>query len=138
VSGNGPVLDGKFDVPGLAPGRYSVTVGGNDVPQKTVQADAGTEGLAIRYGQGGAIEGRLLRPDGTGAPGAWVSAQGSEGSTAAQTGPDGRFSIRELPAGTYTVMAGMQADGKSLHASTANVSVAVGGTTSGLELTLAE
>jgi hypothetical protein len=101
-----------------------------------VQAEAGTEGLKIQYGQGGTIEGRVLLPDGNPAAQAWVSASAPEGSSWAQTGSDGRFTMKEVTPGTYQVNAGLQRDGKSLRGSAAAVSVSAGVAATGTEITL--
>ncbi len=137
ATANGPILEGKFDLAGLSPGRYRVNVGGNDLSPKSVEAEAGKDDVAIRYGQGGAVEGRVTKPDGSGVPSVWVGAQGPEGANrAGMTGPDGRFSIKELPAGTYTLNAGMQVEGRNLRGAATGIVVSVGATATGVEIVL--
>jgi protocatechuate 3,4-dioxygenase beta subunit len=140
VSASGPVLDGKFDLAGLVPGRYTVGVGGNNLPYKTVQADAGASDVKIQYGQGGSIEGRVRRADGTSAAQVWVGANGPDGSAGDQTDADGKFLIEEVPNGTYTVGANWQsADGKThQQGAVPNVSVSAGSVTGGVEIDLKE
>ena len=130
--------EGKFEILGLLPGRYRLSIGGNDLPNKTIEVDAGKEDLVVRYGQGGSIEGRVTKADGTTpVPNTWVSAQGPEGASgSAMTGKDGRYAIRELPAGTYNVNSGMQVDGKPVGGSATGVVVSVGSTTNGVDITL--
>jgi protocatechuate 3,4-dioxygenase beta subunit len=130
VSVNGPILDGKLEISGLAPGRYRVGVGGNDLPWKQVEAEAGAEGVRVQYGQGGAVEGRVLRADGTpAAVGLWVTATGPDGVTGAPVGAEGRFSIRELPAGTYAIAVSESVDGRAHQARADGVAVANGSAT---------
>jgi protocatechuate 3,4-dioxygenase beta subunit len=133
---NAPLIEGKFELTGLAPGRYRIGIGGGDVPFKQVEADAGTEGLKVQYGQGGGVDGRVLNPDGTAAGGAYVHANGPAGASWAQAGADGKFSLREVPAGTYTVSANKEADGKDYQGITENVAVTTGSNTGGVEVVL--
>ncbi len=136
VSSNAPVIDGKFELTGLAPGKYWIQVGGQDLPSKQVKADAGTEGVKIQFGQGGGIDGIVLRPDGTPAAKAQVHASGSEGTAYGLAGADGRFSLRELSAGTYSLGARLEVDGKDLDGSVAEVAVTTGANTGNVEILL--
>jgi hypothetical protein len=134
---NGPILDGKFELAGLKPGKYNLHVGGGDLPQKVVRAEAGTENVKIQYGQGGSLEGRVLKSDGTPGAKAWVNATGPEGGSGIQAGDDGRFVLKELPDGVYTVTAYVQVGDKGFSGHAANVTVANGAGPS-VEITLGE
>jgi hypothetical protein len=73
--------------------------------------------VTLRLPRGRAIEGKVLKPDGTPASGAWVSAQMKEAPNThaggTQAAGDGTFSLKGLGAGTYNVNAGLQQpDGK--------------------------
>ena len=137
VSANGPVLQGKFELTGLAPGKYRLGVGGSDVPWKQVEVEAGGEPVKIQYGQGGGIDGRVVKADGSPAAGVFVWAQGPEAGSGAVAGPDGRFSVRELPAGTYAVSATLQAgEGPAQHGTVQGVAVAAGSVAPGVEIAL--
>ena len=129
VTVNGPLLDGKLEISGLAPGRYRIGIGGNDLPWKQVEAEAGAEGVKVQYGQGGSIDGRVMRADGSPAAGLWITATGPDGITGAPVGPDGKFSIKEVPAGNYAVAVAEQVEGKAHHATADGVSVANGSST---------
>jgi hypothetical protein len=135
---SGPLVDGKFELVGLAPGKYRIHVQGQDLPAKQVDVDAGSEGVKIQYGQGGGIDGRVLRADGTPVKGAWVSANAPEGSTWAQSGADGAYSLRELPEGTYAVSTGIEVAGKNFHGETKGIAVVTGSVTGGVDVTLQE
>lgn len=138
ANANAAVVEGKFELVGLKPGKYHVYVGGQNLSSKQVEAEAGTEGLKIQYGQGGGIDGRVLRPDGTPAASGWVSANGPEGSTWASVGAEGRYSLREVPAGTYTVTAAEDVAGKHFTGKTDGIAVATGSNTPAPDLTLEE
>ncbi len=138
VNSNAAVLEGKFELTGLAPGKYQIRTRVTDLPSRTVTAEAGAEGVLIRYGQGGGIEGRVSRPDGTGAAGCWVSAHGADGDSDSQSGGDGRYSIRELPPGAYDVRVYLQEGGKVWQGSVAGVAVGTGSSTQGVDLVLKE
>ena len=139
ASASGALVDGKFELVGLTPGKYRVYVSGQDLPSKQVIAEAGDEAVRIQYGQGGAVEGRVLKPDGGPAVGAWVSASSPEGNGWSQVGPDGRYSVKELPAGTYSVTSGFNLpDGKSLSGIAGGIAVAVGSSAAVPDITLEE
>ncbi len=134
---NGPLVDGKFDLAGLLPGKYSVNVGGQNLPWKSVIAAAGATDVRIQYGLGGGIEGRVTLPDGSPATGVWVVAEGPDGNSGAATDGDGNYAIKELPAGTYRVAATRFVDGEGAEAAIVEgVGVSNGGPTSGVDLAL--
>ncbi len=136
VNTYGPIIDGKFELSGLAPGSYWLHVGGQDLPDKQVKAEAGTDGLKIQFGQGGGIDGIVLKPDGTPAAKVQVFASGPEGNAYGQTGADGKFSIREVAPGNWSVAAHFEEGGKGLDGHTDEVAVTAGVNTGGVEILL--
>lgn len=138
VNANAAVLEGKFELTGLAPGRYRVGAGSNELPWKTVEAEAGAENVVIRYGLGGGIEGKVVRADGTAVARCWVQARGAEGDAGTQAGTDGKFLLRELPPGSYEVTVVHQDGGKVWEGSVSRVTVGTGSPTGGVEIVVRE
>ncbi len=135
---NAAVVEGKFELVGLKPGKYRLNVGGQNLPGKQVEAEAGGENVRIQYGQGGGIDGRVLRPDGSPAVGAWVSAHAPEGNSWSRCGADGRYSLRELPPGTYTVSSGWNAGERNYSGRTEGIQVATGSNAAAPDISLEE
>ncbi len=128
VSGvNGQVENGEFEVAGLMPGKYRLTVSGSSGQQKVFVAEAGTKDLRVEFGGGGSIKLLVLKEDGTAAAGAWTSAQGTEGQGSQTTDAEGRCEIKGLAAGTYTVHANLNAEKSHYGAMREGVTVVVGG-----------
>jgi protocatechuate 3,4-dioxygenase beta subunit len=127
--------DGSFELTGLAPGKYRLTVVGGGGQQKTITAEAGAKDLRVEFGGGGSIKVRVTI-DGAAAPNAWVNAHGEQGQGNARTDAEGRAEIKGLPAGTYTVNAGMNLDKSNLYARQENVTVVVGSATGDINLAL--
>ena len=137
---NGPIIEGKFELVGLTPGKYRIWVGGQNLSGKQVTAEAGDDSVKIQFGEGGSIAGRVLKPDGTPAAGGWVSVhlKEGEGNGWTQVGADGKYTVKELPAGTYQVTAGLNSTGKNLQGDGGTVDVVTGSTANAPDITLEE
>ncbi|MHC4820660.1 MAG: carboxypeptidase regulatory-like domain-containing protein, partial [Planctomycetota bacterium] len=138
VTSNGALLNGEFELTGLAPGKYRVTVYGNGTSSKSVVAEAGDEDVVVDYRSGGAIEGRVLLPDGMPAANVWVSANGPGGQGGGRTSDDGSFSLTGLEPGKYTVSSFWNNEGTMHNGSMTELDVTEGGTLRGIEINLAE
>jgi len=125
--------DGRFTVAGLRPGRYSVSASATGYARASVEVEAGASPLDIVLGVAGEIAGRVVDADGAAVEDARVTAQGAgeertpdrHFSGRAEEG-DGRFVLRAVGAGTYSLRA--QADGRG-EAAVSDVRVAAGGRT---------
>jgi protocatechuate 3,4-dioxygenase beta subunit len=103
-------LDGSFELGGLTPGTFAVTVQGfsRGYPEVTKRGvPAGAEGLEFVMGAGREIAGSVTGPGGDAVSGAQVSAQPAPGTAGTSrqsgTGADGVFRIQGLAPGVYTV-----------------------------------
>lgn len=134
---NGQIEEGSFEVTGLLPGKYRLTLSGNGGQQKVIVVEAGTKDLRVEFGGGGSIKIRVVKEDGTPAAGAWTWAQGPEGQGNQMTDGEGRCEIKGLGAGTYSVHASMNADKTNWSATEESVTVTVGGAAD-VELRLAK
>ncbi|MCE9635222.1 MAG: carboxypeptidase-like regulatory domain-containing protein [Planctomycetes bacterium] len=97
--------DGRWEVSGLPrqPLWVSVNVSGRP-PVQLEKIEAGNLGMRIVIPRGGTLTGRLLDAAGAAAANQQLMARktdGGNGNGWAQTGADGRFSIDNLPEGTY-------------------------------------
>ncbi len=106
--------------PGTAPGTQTPT------PPASAQAPA--QSTARRTTRGGAVSGSVKDDTGGIIPGATVTLATQNGTVqTVQTGSDGTYTFRNVPAGTYTVSAtysGLQQEGASLVTITAGQSSA--------------
>ncbi len=134
---NGPILEGAFDLSGVAPGKADLWINVPDQSPKHLEVEAGKTDLVIVLGGGGTVTGRILLPDGSPAGGAWVSAQqGDGGSTSVQAGPDGAYVLKGVGPGRFRVQAGVQVDEKHLGGQTDEMDIAQGGTLTGVDVEL--
>ena len=100
---------GRFEIPGLAPGLYGVTVEAPGFAPVQVRAFVPrADPLAVTLDRLAQIEGEARLPDGRPAAGATVLAAGGQRGTAATSDADGRFAVA-LPAGTYRLLAASRA-----------------------------
>ncbi len=108
--------DGAFHIANLPPGRHRVRASHADHAAQWIReipVEPGTEPAAVelRLGNSGAIEGLVLRDDGSAWPGARVIASRIDleppydrmSYGTAQADADGRYEIGGLPAGSYVV-----------------------------------
>lgn len=106
--------EGRFSLPGLKPGDYSLVAvkPGYVVARRTAEVIAGATttlepltlavaGGAVPAGPPGRIEGRVTVVGGSLQAGVLVTVEGT--SLVASTDPDGAFSIAQVPSGTYAV-----------------------------------
>src|SRR6185503_10150848 len=121
---NAQIEDGHFELTGLPPGKYRVTVGTGDGKQKTVSLEAGKE-ARVDFAAGGKLR-VSVRTEGKPASGAMVWANGEQGSGNGQTDEYGVAELSGLGEGSYTVQAHMGEDDAALHASQENVAVRAG------------
>jgi protocatechuate 3,4-dioxygenase beta subunit len=109
--------EGRARVGPVGPGSLAVLVSGEAIAARggpPTQLEGSKEGpgpftLTVRVQRGRTIEGRVVKPDGTPAAGAWVNAQAKDGSTGqgASTGADGSFTIKSLGAGSFNLNANL-------------------------------
>ncbi|MEM9801780.1 MAG: carboxypeptidase regulatory-like domain-containing protein [Planctomycetota bacterium] len=104
--------DGTFLLVGIRPGTVQLAASAPDLsPTETegmeVEPGAVLEGVELRLGTGGAIEGVCFDDDGIPASGRVVRVQSATLSQARSgvVGDDGSFRFRGLPPGTYQVVA---------------------------------
>lgn len=133
---NAPIVEGTFDVKGLLPGRYQVTVNVTGASSRNLEADAGAADLLIRFSQGAKVSGRVTGPDGRGVAAASVWAQGKEGGGNATTDDDGRYAIGGLAPGTYRIAAYAATEGAPLQGASEEITVADGDDRAGLDIAL--
>jgi protocatechuate 3,4-dioxygenase beta subunit len=93
---------GRFEVQGVAPGRVLLRAQGrgyamSEVVGVDVAPGGHVDGVHLVLRAARVLRGRVVRPDGRPAEGVQVSAR--PGSIVATTGPDGAFSISDLPSG---------------------------------------
>ncbi len=142
VNGNGMVQEGRFKITGLTPGKYQVTVNVPGASSRTLQAEAGSSDLVIRYSIGANVSGRFTGPDGNAIVGAWVSLQGvgetSSGGGNKQTDKDGRFEMTGVAPGTYQASGWSNKDGKTIIGKSEQFTVADGDERNGVDLAGAE
>lgn len=100
---NAGLADGSFELVGLAPGTWQVTVQVPGFATWSQQAPAGRKDLSITLAAGGTVTGRLLDPDGKPVQGAWVQAEG--GGANGMSDADGRFKIEGVAVGTAKLVA---------------------------------
>ena len=101
--GSVAITDGHFEIVGLAAGTFDVKVNVEDHAKKELTATSGTTGLRIELFAGGTLQGRALLADGTPAIGATASASGPAGDGWVRTDSEGRYTIRALAEGSYSV-----------------------------------
>src|SRR5690606_18642947 len=70
-----------------------------------VIAEGRSETVTLEWTEEGTVAGRLLDPDGEVAEGVELSLEGTHGVLCARSGPDGRFTIEDVPAGTHSLVA---------------------------------
>ncbi|MCI0585642.1 MAG: carboxypeptidase regulatory-like domain-containing protein [Planctomycetes bacterium] len=127
---------GKFLLPGLGAGKYSVSVRAegylrNEMPGVGVVRGETTRGLIFSLVRGSSIAGRVLGPDGGPAAGARLLARrsteeqrsgfpfeallfGAGEGTRSKTGEDGSFVLENLQPGTYDVVASAEASARGI------------------------
>ena len=107
--------EGRFEIPGLQPGRYRVIARAPEFAQGTVTdvvVEQGTDAEAdvVLY-RGGIVSGRLMGPNEKPVPGrvtlheedAGPLPMGMDEPLAAEAGADGRFRIERVPPGSQAV-----------------------------------
>jgi len=112
---------GEYRTPPVLPGVYRVEFVGfcdsdylpqwydgkssaETASQVTITAGATTDGIDATLVRGGSISGRVVDPDGSGIGGACVMAGTTQTfHRSATTAPDGTYSLRGLPDGSYSV-----------------------------------
>ena len=107
--------DGSFRVEGVSPGRHRLRVatsreGWTGVDKELTVGPGGLNRVEVTLSRGGLLTGRVLKADGTPAPGAQLRADPDGGRgllmpITAESGGDGTFRIAGLPDGTATVQA---------------------------------
>lgn len=103
---------GRFSFDALPPGTYGLTVFAPGYAPELREIAAGGQEVAFRLEAGKTIEGRVLLPDGTPAPGIVVTARGADGGTArAVSGPGGEFRFTELHSGDFRIDAAPERPG---------------------------
>ena len=132
----GQIQQGSFNVSGLGAGRYRLQLSAA-ARSTTVEVDAGTTDLEVRFPAGGTVSGAVRHADGTPAKGVsvWAALDGTTSS--AQTDERGEFRLVGVPAGTVTVEAIGTVDGKRHTCRREGVDVGVGGVVTGIDLELA-
>lgn len=123
--------DGHFTIGGLRPGRHEVTATAPGYARAVVQAEAGGATFDIVLGLGGEIAGRVVDADGVPAEDAQVVAQGIGGERWSNryfmgraTEGDGRFLLRGVAEGAYTLRARAEGRGEAV---VSEVRLAAGG-----------
>lgn len=105
--------NGSYEVPGLAPGKYTVFAQSDSAVDVRYDVDAGATGVDFQLHSGHTLKGRVLLPDG-GSPATTYNIhiqQLSEANTKLLRkeesqrvqSPDGSFEFDALPEGVYTV-----------------------------------
>jgi protocatechuate 3,4-dioxygenase beta subunit len=99
--------DGSFAVDTLSPGTYRALATARGHARAVRDGVAPGSELTLTLERVGLVNGRVLRPDGTGAPGATVVIAGSGlwPARRATTADDGRFRLGDVPPGIYEVRA---------------------------------
>lgn len=98
--------DGAFTMQ-LASGTYDLTADADGYAPESVRGvdvKGTVDPIAFELGESASVSGRVVRADGSGVPDVSVSAM-SGASAQAITGPDGSFTLDELPPGSLTLMA---------------------------------
>jgi hypothetical protein len=126
-----------FKLNGLKAARYRVTVNTGSV-QSEVVVEAGNQDVRIDMSTGGTIRGRVTLADGSPAKQIIVRVQGTNGGGNAPTDDDGRYEVRGLAAGSYTVSAATAVAGKTSTASRESVQLDDGASVEGVDLALIE
>ena len=110
---SGVVADGAFELVGLEPGNYNVTVSIGDGRSRSFKAKAGDANIKVAFGDGGTVRGRLVMPNGGAAQRAWVSIMAEDsGSQLAggNTDENGYFEMKDVPPGKFKVWATISTD----------------------------
>jgi hypothetical protein len=98
--------DGRFEIAGVAAGRWQVTAEAEGGLRAQEVVEAGGEEVELRLEGGGTIRGRVTTPGGAPSPDARVTAWGSGGWNGEQApAANGSFEFTEVPAGTARVSA---------------------------------
>ncbi|MHB9001372.1 MAG: carboxypeptidase regulatory-like domain-containing protein [Thermoanaerobaculia bacterium] len=90
-------LPGKYDFAAYAPGFQVATLEG-------VPVEKAMEPVELKLARGAVIRGRVVRPDGAGAPGitiAILDSRSPRGEEAITTDSSGAFTIQDLPPGSW-------------------------------------
>ena len=124
----------------LSPGQHTLQVkvtGQNGYNYRTGWSarDVGLDGF--RYGNFpfGAVQGRVLDPDGDGLSGAWLTLTSEAQTYTVPAAYDGVFSLSGLPGGVYNLTASLD---DYTSQTVENVSVSAGSQTSGIDIILPE
>jgi hypothetical protein len=99
---------GEFEFRGVAPGAYLLTTEGSSTPVTVGAGDV--EGIEVSLDAGASVKGRVTVE---GEPGRRLGGRvqlvaGARGRYPPTIGADGRFSIRQVPAGSYRVEVRLQ------------------------------
>ena len=98
--------DGRFEIAGLAVGRWQLTAEADGGLRAQEVVEAGADDVELRLAGGGAVRGRVTTPGGTLPDDARVSAWGAAGWSGEQALPgNGSFEFADVPAGTARVSA---------------------------------
>ena len=121
--------EGAFELQGVLPGRYRLTVAGASLDNelkvgasRTIDVgETDLQDVEIIVGPPRKIEGRVIVPEGRKAPSLTVLLQprdrGSQGGGFAQVSADGTFSFREVASGDYDVLLASTGPGDDLYVS---------------------
>lgn len=102
--------EGRFTLEPLPPGWWSIRASATgwlpaEMERRKVRGDEHLEGVEIVLGQGAAVSGRVLSPDGSPVAGAQVQVLGDRSGPEALSGADGAYRLEGVATGERTVEA---------------------------------